>query len=967
MGTSGVCDSSAVAARPPRRLMLGMSSLRVKLFLAAILVQALMLAGIAALSIDVMTVRLERRAQLQLDEDKRLLGAALTGLLGRRDIAAIEALFAGARSEGGISYLVLLGPDGETLASAGWPAGATLPPMGERLEDDAGARRGRFDTAVAIESQGKELGTLRLGFSTASIYVARDGLVREAIVACGIALAVSALLIGMVSFLLTRNLEQLTLASDRVARGDLDVRLPVQSDDEIGRLSQSFNMMAEALRGRLEALAASEAKFHAIADYSYDCELWVGTEGRLIYINPRVYDMFGYTPEECLAMDNFPAGLVVPEDVERTVRHIRRALRGNTAQDFEFRARRKDGTLLWGAADWCSIFGPNREYLGIRISVRNVSQRKEAEQRLAATVVELRQAQTVQQQYLTRAQEEHARLSALLSAMAIGIVFVSSDDRIEYCNPAFGRLWGIAAPEQLIGRDSLGVLEVAGSMLARPDTQIPYILRLRNGGQISGSYEIQLADGRLITQRCHSVEDGNGRAVGHIWIYEDITRERQTAEQLIYLAERDSLTGLYNRHRFNEELVRMIADAQRGASRLALLFFDLDEFKYINDTFGHRAGDAMLIRVAGEVASQVRRNEILSRLGGDEFAILVPEISDNVLRVLAERIVRSIAGVKFEFENQSLRLTTSLGIAVYPDHAETAEELIAHADTAMYQAKESGKNGWRVYRRELDPSREIVSRLSWNDRIAHALEHDLLRLHFQGIYDAGNRSLAHLEVLVRMQDQEEPGRLLMPGQFIPFAEKSGRIIDIDRWVIKSSVELLADVDVPALAVNISGRSFDEPTLPQFIAEQLKRCGVAPSRLLVELTETSAVSDLHDARRFIEALRHTGCRTCLDDFGTGFSSFAYLKHLQADALKIDGLFIRDLPNDYDNQIFVMAIVAVAKGMRKTTIAECVEDRQTFEMLVGFGVDSVQGYYLERPHADHRVGSHVFPDQGELKVV
>jgi EAL domain-containing protein (putative c-di-GMP-specific phosphodiesterase class I) len=287
-------------------------------------------------------------------------------------------------------------------------------------------------------------------------------------------------------------------------------------------------------------------------------------------------------------------------------------------------------------------------------------------------------------------------------------------------------------------------------------------------------------------------------------------------------------------------------------------------------------------------------------------------------------------------------------VAVYPDHAETAEELIAHADTAMYQAKDAGKNAWRTYRRDRDASREMVSRLSWNDRIAHALENNLLELYFQGIFEADDNRLAHYEVLVRMHDQDDHSHILMPGQFIPYAEKSGKILDIDRWVIRNSIELLADADVPSLAINISGRSFDEPTLPEYIAGELKRCGVAPRRLLVELTETSAVSDLHDARRFIEALRQTGCRTCLDDFGTGFSSFAYLKHLQADAVKIDGLFIRDLPSDFDNQIFVKAIVAVARGMRKLTIAECVEDLETLDMLRSFGVDAVQGYYLERPH-------------------
>jgi EAL domain-containing protein (putative c-di-GMP-specific phosphodiesterase class I) len=192
----------------------------------------------------------------------------------------------------------------------------------------------------------------------------------------------------------------------------------------------------------------------------------------------------------------------------------------------------------------------------------------------------------------------------------------------------------------------------------------------------------------------------------------------------------------------------------------------------------------------------------------------------------------------------------------------------------------------------------------------------------------------------------------MPGHFIPFAEKTGKILDIDRWVIAESIRLLASSEsVPSLAVNISGRSFDEPTLPQYIADQLAASRVAPHRLMVELTETSAVSDLHDAQRFIEALRRTGCRVCLDDFGTGFSSFAYLKHLQADILKIDGLFIRDLPNDHDNQVFVKSIVDVARGMRKITIAEFVEDAETLEMLRRFGVDKVQGYHLDMPRANH----------------
>jgi len=931
-------------------------SLRARLLLAGALVQVMMLALLIVNGIGIMDASLAERTRIHLEEQKQLLSVALAMPLADGQSGALADILEHVRRDDGITYLVVLDREGGTAAIAGWRQGEALP--GEQTL--AAARQAGQDVlhaATDIELAGRKVGRVHFGVSTAFLRAARDELVRDNLIVGGLALALSIVATVALSYWLTRNLAQLTKASESLAAGDLGVRLPVEGGDEVGKLTHAFNAMAAALAGRLKALAESEAKFTAIADYSYDCECWIAPEGKLIWINPRVLDMFGYTPEECLAMPSFPAPCVAEADAARTVRQIHRALRGGTGQDYEFRGRRKDGSEFWSAADWRPIYDGGGGHLGIRISIRDISQRKEAEQRLEATVVELRESQSVQQEYLLRAQDEHARLSALLAAMDAGILFVSHDNKVVYTNPAFTRIWTIAPGTKLIGRSPQEALAASASALARPEEQGRHLLQSPRDGEILGTLELQMADGRLITQQAHSVEDVYGRPVGQLWLFQDVTRERQTADQLIYLAERDALTGLYNRHRFNEELARMIADAQRHESRIALLFFDLDDFKYINDTFGHRAGDAMLIRVAGEVAGQVRRNEIFARLGGDEFAILVPEISDEMLRVLAERITRSIAQVRFQFEGQSLRLTSSLGIAVYPDHADTAEDLIARADTAMYQAKEAGKNAWRIYRSDLDTSFQMVKRLSWNDRILHALENGLMELQFQGVYHTSDRSLSHFEVLVRMRDKDDPAALLMPSQFIPVAEKSGKILEIDRWVLQQSIRMLADVkSIPALAVNISGRSFDEPALPQYIAELLKRHDVAPRRLMVELTETSAVSDLHDAQRFIEALHQTGCGVSLDDFGTGFSSFAYLKHLQVDSVKIDGLFIRNLPNEHDNQLFVKAIVTVARGLHKTTIAECVEDEETLTMLKGFGVDCVQGYYLEKPRADHPLMVH-----------
>jgi len=574
------------------------------------------------------------------------------------------------------------------------------------------------------------------------------------------------------------------------------------------------------------------------------------------------------------------------------------------------------------------------------------------EEELREALASLRQSESEQQRLTQQAQTEHARLWALLSAMNLGILFVGSDGRVVYHNPAFRRIWMIDERAPITGEPATAVLSRSTSQLSRPDHFSRHVLGVLAAREVSDSLEIPLTDGRFITQLNYPVRDAEGQFIGHLWIYEDITNERQTAAQLAYLAERDSLTGLYNRHRFQQELERMLAECERNASQGALLFFDLDEFKAINDNFGHRAGDALLIRVASEVGALVRRNESLARLGGDEFALLAPNTTREEMARLAERIVRAIGAIPFRFEGQNLRLTSSLGIAFYPEHGLDADTLVAHADAAMYQAKRAGKNTWRIYDARLDASPVLVSHLTWNERIDHALQRGLLRLHFQGIYRAADGTLSHLEALVRMVDEDQPNSLILPGRFIPIAEKSGRILEIDRWVLAESVRLLADKPtMPPVTVNISGRSFDDPSLPQYIADLLREHGVAPPRLIVELTETSAVTDLADAQRFIEALRTTGCGICLDDFGSGFSSFAYLKHLPVDTVKIDGMFIRNLPIDRDNQVFVKAITDVARGMGRTTVAEFVEDAKTLELLKAFGVDLVQGYHLDVPRAEH----------------
>lgn len=784
-------------------------SLRTKLILLSLIVEVVMLTLLVVNSVRLSQDSLLAQAQVRYTELNTLFNAALAAPLVQRDYATLHEILAESVDQKGIVYAVLVDRAGHIVASAGWEKGRTLRGVAPLTFTDVPANQ--FDANTKIMLAGQRYGTLHYGVSTAFLTVARAHLVRQSIMIAGLGIFFSTLLLAGMGFWLTRHLATLTRAAETFAQGQLDLRLPVVSNDEVGSLTRAFNAMANAISAQIGALKTSTARLH----------------------------------------------------------------------------------------------------------------------------------------------EEQARLVALLHAMKLGILFADPHNRILYYNPAFQSIWRLPVGESLHGKLPAEAILQTNTALVAPE-ELAELMREPAGAHDDRPVsQICLSDGRLVTRLSHPVYDSAGTFIGHLWMFEDVTQEQQTAQQLIYLAERDSLTGLFNRHRLHEEMEKLLAESERSGTQGALLFFDLDEFKYINDTFGHHAGDATLTRIATELSGLVRRNEVLARLGGDEFALLIPQITDlKEVEILADRMVRAIAQLPLNFGDHPLRVTVSLGIALYPQHGASIEELIAHADTAMYQAKACGKNTWQVYRPELDMGKEMVARIAWNDRLSQAFEKHLFRLHFQGVYHTANRALSHLEALVRMIDEENPEQLIMPGLFIPIAEKTGKILELDRWVINEAIATLArHPKLRAMAVNLSGRSLADPSLPQYIQDTLVRHAVNPSRLLIEITETTAIGDLQDAGRFIEALHQAGCVTCLDDFGTGFSSFAYLKYLKVDALKIDGLFIRDLPNDRDNQLFVKSIADVARGMGKLTVAEFVEDAATLDLLTQFGVDLVQGYFLDHPIAAH----------------
>ncbi len=911
-------------------------SLRYKLALAALVVEALMLTFLIANGVHLTQQTLQEQGVQRVQEIGQTLAAALLAPLAAGDDAGVRGIVETLHRENTLRMIEIRDAGKRVIQQVGESGNATDIQLRQPIE--FGTRR---------------YGEIHLVLPGDFILEARTRYLQQSLLIAVTALLATGVLLVLAATALVRRFETLTRASRRMAQGELDISLDGGGNDEIGQLIDTFNLMAEAVRFNIERARENEARFHAIADYTHDLEFWLSPEGRLLWVNPSVERMLGYDVGECMDMPHFPLDLVHPDDRIATEFQLQQALRGTSGQGYTMRVCRKEGGHFWATVNWQPIQDHTGIYKGIRAGLHSIDDLKATEASLLQAIHELRTAEGLQRKYLEETEQERARLIALLSAMNLGILFVAADGRVIYHNPAFTRIWLIDESDGLIGLTTQEVLGRSASVLAHPDRYARHMMAVLETRELSESFEIEMNDGRTVTELDYQVRDREGRFIGHLWVYEDITHERQTAEQLVYLAERDALTGLYNRHRFQQELARAMLETDRHRGRCAVMFFDLDEFKTINDSYGHRAGDALLIRVARETGALVRRNEVLARLGGDEFAILLPSAEGNEAEALADRVVRAVGQIPFRFEGQNLRVTTSLGIAYYPGHAVDTDDLVARADIAMYQAKASGKNTWRVYRADAGADSEMRNRLSWNERISNALEKGLLLLHFQGVYHADDGALAYLEALVRMVDESRPGQLIMPAHFILLAEKSGRILDIDRWVIREALRrLAADPAIPPIAVNVSGRSLSEPTLPQFIADELRARGVDPHRFIVEITETAAVSDLHDAQRMIEALRQLGCGVCLDDFGVGFASFSYLKHLHVDTIKIDGVFIRNLADDPANQVFVQAMVSVALGLGKSVLAEYVEDGRTLALLRQFGVDLVQGYHLDRPVADHR---------------
>ncbi len=446
--------------------------------------------------------------------------------------------------------------------------------------------------------------------------------------------------------------------------------------------------------------------------------------------------------------------------------------------------------------------------------------------------------------------------------------------------------------------------------------------------------------------------EGKGRAILRAIRYA-IERKR-TDKRLNYLAQYDNLTGVPNREFFTDQLDRALARARRAGSKLALFYLDLDQFKSVNDTLGHEAGDALLKSAAERLQEAIRSGDMLARLGGDEFAIVV----ESLERARdAESIVRHLIQsfeAPFEVNGRSLTITPSIGITVYPDDSTDSTALLKNADIAMYKAKEDGRNSFKFFTERMH--KDLVTRHKMEEDIKHAIDNDEFLLLYQPKVDMRSHRLKGMEALIRWDNPREG--MIPPMEFIPAAEECGYIVPLGYWVMEEVCRTLKrweaeKLAVPPISINVSAKQFQQADFAKRVGKILDNAGVNPSLIELELTEGLLMEDTTSATRALTSLKDIGVRISIDDFGTGHSCLAYLRKFPIDVLKIDKSFVDDVTQCTDSDLICRAIISLAQSLKLKTVAEGIETRDQLAFLKAHGCDVAQGYLFGRPKQRERI--------------
>jgi diguanylate cyclase (GGDEF)-like protein/PAS domain S-box-containing protein len=658
------------------------------------------------------------------------------------------------------------------------------------------------------------------------------------------------------------------------------------------------------------------------------------TTQRYLRVNDALAEMYGYTREELLALDTFFA-LLPDDDVARL--EPERAARAEgqpVASDrYETRVKRKDGVVIEVEVSVKPLAAlPGNQMVAL---VHEVTEERRREREAAA------------------AEEKYRTLVERLPVVTY-VAQPGEHGRWVYVSPQIEPMFGYPAQQWLDDPD-------LWARLLHPDDRERVFAaeeRLEQGERLPVvEYRMYTRSGQLLwisdDAVLRSEPDENG-----LWLLDGLltdVSDRKIAEtRLQHLADHDALTGLLNRRRFIEDLTLELALVRREQRESSVVVVDVDNFKDVNDTLGHHAGDQLIRSVASLLAAQLREADTIARLGGDEFAVLLRGATGAPALAVAERLIVAVRDHRFAIAAEPVRVTASGGIARVGGDDRVAEECLAAADLAMYESKQTGRDRLVGFSPGLRTALE--QRRTWADRIRAALEQDRMLLFQQPILDLRSNEISQYELLVRMP--RAGGGVVAPHEFLPVAERFDLVQAIDRWVVKQAIGLIAAAERSGrelvLEVNLSGRSIGDPALFELLDSELRSSGIPASRLVLEVTETAAIENMEVARAFAESLAGFGCRLALDDFGSGFGSFYYLKHLPFDYLKIDGDFVRQLTQNRVDQAVVRSIVSIAKSVGYVTVAEFVSDQRTLNAVREFGVHFAQGFEIGPPEPVEALG-------------
>ncbi len=694
------------------------------------------------------------------------------------------------------------------------------------------------------------------------------------------------------------------------------------------RLHQRYRRLAARLLGRDLLVAGSERKFGALVEAAPDAIVIVDWHGHVKLFNEQAERLFGWSRDEIIGQ---PISELIPEHARIAHHdHLGGYVRDPRARpmgvEMDLHGRRKDGSLVPVEIS----LGPLQTDQGLLVSaaIRDITDRRRAEAAL---------------------REAEERFRTAFEEAPVGMTLASLDGRLLKVNRALCAITGYS-------REQLESTTLAS--ITHPDEVKDDDAEIRR--LVAGDASHFRAERRYMHAAGHPVpvdlsvaviRDAGGVASHFLAQVHDITERKRFEGQLQYLADHDALTGMFNRRRFEQELERELARAARYGTGGAVLAIDLDHFKYVNDTLGHSVGDELISRAGNIFRNRLRNTDVIARLGGDEFAVILPGADEQEALLVGENLLSALRdeGRLPTAAGHASRVTASIGIALLERQPLTSGELLVEADIAMYDAKEAGRDRVGVYDSAQDRQERMQARLTWADRIRDALEENRFVLHAQPILPLCGDQIPRHELLIRMRGEGDD--LIPPGTFLYIGERFDLIQQIDRWVLGEAISLLAAEKQAGrdlhLEVNLSAKSVTDPTLAGFVAEQLEHAGIDGRGLCVEVTETAAIVNIDRAKRFAHRLAELGCEFALDDFGAGFASFYYLKHMVFDYVKIDGEFIHNLSESHVNQLVVRSVVDIARGLGKRTIAEFVGDRESFELLKRYGVDYAQGFYIATP--------------------